>query len=104
MSTKQGLKSDRNNLGRPFGEKSSRQPVEHREPGFRGDGAQSANNMNSRRSSDLVQKSEDALFVQNSPPENNIVQEVGFDDRRVYLAHYPWSKALPTCDRLTTAV
>ena len=66
------------------------------EQDFRGGGAQSSCNMSSCRPSDLVRKSNVALFVQSSQPENNAVEVVGFDDHRVYPARrrLPFSKFL----------
>ena len=53
---------------------------------------------NIRRPSDLVKKSDVALFVQNSLPENNAVHEVGFDDRKIYPAYDQWVKTPSLCN------
>ena len=54
-----------------------------------------ASNIYDRSPSDLVKESDVALFVQSSSAENNAVQEVGFNDRRVYLA--PLYEDLSSC-------
>ena len=89
MPTRNGINANRSNLSRLLSEKHSKKRVEHCEQDLCGGGAQSASNINGRRPSDVVKKSDVVLFGQSSPPEGNAVQEVGFDDRRLYPAHDP---------------
>ena len=83
MPNKQGIKLIRNKLNRLLSEMHSRKSIEHCEQDLYGGGAQSANNINGHRPSNLVKKSDVVLFVQSSPPESNTVQEIGFDGRRI---------------------
>ena len=80
VPVRQGIKSGRSKLSRLLSEKHS-------------------SYVKGYNPSNLIKKSDVVLSVQWSPPENNTVQEVRFDNRRVDPAHDPWAKTPFDFDR-----